>query len=365
MKSAGIIAFVVVFLAASGGVFAQTLTGSWTTTATIVASPVTLGVETELVAQYSVSTWSFGLNTVLDETGWTRQSFSAAGTLDKVTLASRLTFSPASSSGLFSDWSTTATVALDGITGIGALSLTPGNVQLVLAASGSLGDVGLRGVATLGDVTPAGECDFGWRGVNLTVSLPFCCARVEASLDVGCDGFGSFTFRASRIAVPALPWATLSALLTFEAEEKSIVVSPSFSFGVDVCLNVYMGVARSGNLILGDFTVDGLGLTCLVGGVQFVGQSYWGTGSKPQLLSGTPYWEAYQLSTVGDECCGPVRFDATFFFLQGGVALFDLAEIVVNVSLELGTSFGISMGLSLPTTASGSVEWTIELLVDW
>ncbi len=347
------------------GLFAQTLTGSWGTTAAISVSPVVLSLDSELVVNYSLDTWSFGSDTVLDETGWTGQSFAAAGTLGQVAFASRLTFAPSNPSAFFTKWTTTGTVTLDGITTIGTFTLTPGNVELVLDTSGAIGDVNVRAIVTLGDVTPAGECDFGWQGVDITVDFPFCCAEIESTLSVDCSGFEELTFEAVDIAIPAIPWATLDALVTFAPDEKSLVITPFFNFGVDVCFSVYVGMAPGETSLFPDLTIDGIGLLCFVDGIQFTGQSYWGTGSKPSLLIGTPYWEAYQIATTGGDCCGPLDFDVTVYFLEGGLQLFDVGEIAGNVSIELATAFTFSTGLAFEFASPAAVSWTLGFLVEW
>jgi hypothetical protein len=364
MKRAWVFCLLLIFGLGVGS-FAQTLTGSWGTAVAISASPVTVGIDSELVVNYSLETWSFGLDTVLDETGWTRQSFAASGTLGQLALASRLALAPSTPLAFFSQWTTTGTVTLDGITTIGTFSLTPGNVQVVLDASGSIGDVGVRAVVTLGDTTPAGECDFGWQGVDITVDVPFCCGEIKSVLSVDCSGFEELTFKVEDIGIPTISWLTLDALLTFTPDEKSLVVSPSLNFDVDACFSAYVGMGGDDNVLFPNFTLNGIGLTCSIGGIQFTGQSYWGTGSKPSLLTGTPYWEAYQIATTNDECCGPLDFDVTVYFLQGGLGLFDVGEVAANLSIDLAAGFTFTTGLSIELTSPTSVSWTLAFLVEW
>ena len=360
LSAAGVVLLALSFGLASS---AQVLSGSWTTVVTVDPSPVTLGIDSEAVVTYSVGTWSFASDTVLDETGWTGQSFAATGTLGLVTLSTRAAFAPANPAAFFSRWSTAATVTGTGVTTIATFTLSPGNVELVMNVSGTLGLLDLRGVVTLGDVTPAGACDFGWQGVDLTMGFPFCCADVEANLSMGCDGFEELTFEVEGLGIAALPWVTVDFLWTFLPDEKSLVATPQLDFGAEICFDVYIGIGDG--FLFPDLTVDGLGLVCAFGGVAFTGQSYWGTGSKPSLLLGTTYWEAYQIRTTDDSCCGPFGFDVTVFFDHGD-ELFDVGEIAAELSVDIGESLTFETGFSIvPSAVPAFAEWTLTFVVTW
>ena len=182
---------------------AQTLTGSWTTRATIVASPVTLGIDSELVVTYNVSTWSFAANTALDETGWTRQRFVASGTLGEITFAStrhvrrRQTPRRSSRSG-----PTTATCPpVRSRRTAGTFSLRPGDVEFVLDGSGSLGAVDVRVVLRSATRRPPASATSAGKGVGITVEFPFCAEQSEATSTLTCGGFES-TLRATKPASP-------------------------------------------------------------------------------------------------------------------------------------------------------------------
>ena len=89
-------------------------------------------------------------------------------------------------------------------------------------------------------------------------------------------------------------------------------------------------------------------------------------GAKPSILAGTPYWEAYQISTTDDGCCGPFDFDILIGFLEGGAQLFDVAGVEANFSIQISTQFTFGMGLVLDLdTAPTFAEWTLSFLVEW
>jgi hypothetical protein len=361
MKKALVLSLAVV-LGLGVASFAQTLSGSWDTTISIVPSPVTLGIDSELTVTYAVSGWSFSSITVLNETGWLGQSFEVGGALGAFTLGSTLVFDPALVA--FESLEVTGGLSLAGVTFDGTFTLEPGVTELVIVGAGSAGAVDVEIELTLG----SGEgCDFDFAGVDITVGFPFCCADIASTISFDCDGFNSVTFEVEGIALPALPWVTLDALLTFTVTEKTLVITPNFDFGAVACFDIYITQLATGNLTISDITISGIGLSCEIGGVEFTGISYWGATPKPGLLLGTPYWEAYQIATTDDGCCGPFNFDVTIYFLQGGLQLFDVAEIVANMSIQIATQFTFSTGISIDLTAvpSAFTEWTIGFLVEW
>jgi hypothetical protein len=372
MKKALVLSLAVV-LGLGVASFAQTLSGSWDTTITIVPSPVvTLGINSTLTVEYAVSGWTFSSITVLDETGWLGQSFEVGGALGAFSLGSTLVFDPAAV--LFESWEVVGGLSLAGVTFEGTFTLEPGVTTLEIVGAGSAGTVDVEVDLTLGD---GDGCNFNFGGVDITVSFPFSCADVVSVISFDCLGFNYVTFAVAGIALPSLPWVTVDALLTFEVDQKTLTLSPNFDFGAIACFKLYVtqvhvdgvgGEATPGTaLSVGDIAISGIGLSTEIGGVSFTGISYWGTGTKPGLLKGTSYWEAYQIATTDDGCCGPFAFDITVYFLQGGLQLFDVAEIAANMSIQIATQFTFSTGISIDLTAvpSAFTEWTIGFLVEW
>jgi hypothetical protein len=350
--------------------FAQTLSGSWDSAVSIVPSPVSLGIRSELIVAYAMSGWSFSSDTVLTDAGWASQRFDASGALGGVTLGSALTFDPASVA--FASWTVTSSASLAGVSLSGTFTLLTNNAKLVLGVSGTAGMVDARAAVTFGDQNLPG-CDYHWAGVDITVGFPFSCADVSSTVSFDCDGFSYAEFMVVGIAIPGLPWVTLTATLEFTLAEKTLRLAPNFSFGAMACFALYLDQAHTDGSgpgtagLLGDITISGVGLLCEIGGVEFTGISFWGEGTKPGLLEGTPYWEVYQIVTTDDGCCGPLGFDVAVYFLSGGLQLFDVEEIVANLSIQIATRFEFSTGISIDLTAvpSAFTEWTVGLLVEW
>ena len=367
MKKALVLSLVVV-LGLGVASFAQTLSGTWDTTITITPAPaITLGIHSELIVTYAVSGWAFSSDTVLTDTGWSSQSFKVNGTLGAFTLGSVLDFDPLAVA--FKQWEVTGGLSLAGVTFSGDFVLIPNVTTLDLIGSGTAGTVTVKGDLKLGSGV---GCNFDFNGVTIDVGFPFCCANVTSEINITCAGFQYVKFDVVGIAIPNLPWVTIGADVYFTTQTKTLTLTPEFNFGTITCFNLYISEAKSGGvspspLVLGDFSISGIGLDCTIGGVEFIGVSYFGTGTKPSILKNhTSWWEAYQIKTTDDGCCGPFEFDITVGFMQGGLQLFDVAGVIANMSLQVAQQFtfttGISIDLSVPAAFT---QWTIGFKVTW
>jgi len=331
-----------------------------------------IGINSVLTVDYSVSGWSFTSVTTLDETGWLGQSFDVTGALGAFVLGSTLVFDPASV--LFESWEVTSGVAIVGVTFDATFALVPGDTMLEIVAGGKAGLVTVTidmtfGSAYLDDdgVWQADDevCDFDWAGVDITVAFPFSCANITSKISFDCDGFNYVNFVVKGIAIPNLPWVKLNATLKFTVLEKTLVFTPVFNFGATACFDLYIAQEKSGNLTLGDFYFDGIGLKAAFGGVEFYGLSFWGTHATKPLILGD-YWEMYQIKTTDDGCCGPFGFTVQVFFEKGGLQLFDVAEIAASMEIQIATQFTFSTGIAIDLSMDPAfTEWTIGFLVEW
>jgi len=223
------------------------------------------------------------------------------------------------------------------------------------------------------DVTFGGDdndvCDLDWAEFEMDVSYPFCCGQIGSRIAFDCDGFEYIAIDAQQIAIPNLPWFTISAEITFTVETKSLVLSPAFDFGSDVCFEIYAaqdvtgGKAPASTLSFGDFYLNGLKLECTIAGVQFTGISYWGSfGPRPSGLG--DYWEMYRVESKGDECCGPFGFDVAIFFDDASTNLGDVEWVSADLSYEFGEHVTFTTGGELDV-GSGVDEWSIGFEVEF
>ena len=361
MKRALVISLICVLGLAFSGL-AATLSGSWDTDVTIDPQQTNfndaIGIVSVLTVAYTVGDWTFTSVTDLDEGGWTDQDFSVAGVLGAFSITSALDFVPAAAT--FGSWNTAASVAIAGVSFGVDFTLADQDVTLVLTGAGVAGDV------TVGvEITFGGDdndiCDLDWAGVTIDVGFPFCCADIALEVVFDCTGFVSATFTTGGIAIPNLPWVSIDAELVFTLTDKELTLSPNFDFGAIVCFDFGFSVtntpAANSSLVLGDISIDWIALTCDIGAVTFSGITY--------LDGSETYFEQYTIETNDDACCGPFGFDLSFYFLEGGIRLFDIALIDANMELQIASQFLFNMGLEINVETGAFSEWTIGFLVTW
>ena len=340
---------------------AATLSGSWDTDVIIDPQQASfadaISLWSELEVNYTIGDWTFTSLTYLDEDGWVAQTFDAAGVLGAFDLSSELMLNPDAT---FEHWWTEASVSIAGVSFSGTFYLHDNDTQLVLMASGVAGDVTIDVGVMFGDID--GECDFPFQIAIINVGFPFCCADISASIEFTCAGFEQICFEVDEIALPNLPWITLGAELCFTLQTKTLVLTPAIDFGVVSCFDIYFAADTSGNLIIGDISIVGIGLTCDIGAVTFSGLSELDPVAD---LVDAPYWEVYTISTNDDACCGPFSFDLSVYFLEGGLKLFDVGLIEANMELQVATQFTFDMGLAINVETGAFTAWTVGFLVTW
>lgn len=347
------------------------LTGEWSMNVTIDPGAPTVasffGFGTDLTITYSVGGWDLSSISTFDDTGWTAQSFIADGSFGAFGVTSTAVFD---TSGAFTSLElglgyTFGAVEID----IGFM-LLPGDLNLTLGLVTTTGLVEVDVELTFGDSLVAG-CDLNWTGATITLGIPFCCADASATVVFDCNGFVEACLTVEDIVVAYMPWLSLTAELCFELETKTLVLTPEFDFGADICFDVYITQAYTGGigplggvLNVQDISISGIGLECEIGGVVFSGISYWGPAPKPGILEDTPYWEAYQIQTADLACCGDFTFDVAMFFDALGTELFDIAALYANFAYDLGENFTFTMGFDYEIVPP-SLLWTIGFVITW
>jgi hypothetical protein len=358
-------------LGLSCAAFAQgELSGSWDTDITIDPAATNiqdfLDFSTVLTVIYSVGGWDFTSVSTLDDTGWTDQTFAAAGSFGVFNMNSLLDFG---TDGTFDKWTLGTSFLFGSVDLDFDFVLENGDLALTIGMGATTGLVTFDVDVSFG--TPDNDlCDFNWQGVDITIDFPFCCAEVTATIAINCDGFEKACFAVSDIVVPGFPWFGLDAEVCFELETKTLTLSPDFDFGADLCFDVYMCATSDGGVLpwgsplqLLDIYIAGIGLECEVGAVTFTGISFWGEQcTKPTALG--DYWEMYKISSTDDACCGPFTFDIAVFFDETSGFLFDVAAFEADFSYDLGDALTFTMGLDY-TAASGLTLWTIGFEITW
>jgi len=350
--------------------FGQTLGGKWDTFIKFTGTPLAWPpvITSALTVNYKVCDWTFTSYTAIDTSVlpiWKTQYFSAAGVLGAFTLGSKLEFTPDPAA--FTKWTSTASVSIAGVTFGAEFILTPGVTKLTLTATGTAGICTIGGKLILGSGL---GCDFDFNGVELTFGFPFCCATISSKVVFGCTGFNYVQFCTTGITIANIPWLTLDACVKFETQTKTVTLSPKINLGVVGCdFDIFARFVSSGGvnapLLISDFVIDGIQIACDIDGVSFVGITYWGPAPKPGILVGTEYWEAYQIKTTDDGCCGPFSFDVAVFFKDTATTLFDISLFKANMGITLASQFKFKMSLALDVDAGALSELGFGFEVTW
>jgi len=359
--------------------FAQTLSGTWDTDIildlTATAWPAGVTINSEITVDYTVGDWTFSSETDIANGVWNNQDFDFAGVLGAFTISGDIEFDP--NTPAFVSLEADASVSIAGVTFGAEFTLVPNGTELVLTGSGVAGDVSIDVEITLGDLV---GCDFDFEAVLITVGFPFCCADITAELSFTCAGFQYVEFCFEGLTIENLPWLTLGACVKFQTDSKVFTFDPSIDLGVIGCdFDLYYRIVSVGGtnyqpLWVDGIQFDGIQIACEIGGVAFTGITYWGLDDhgdgtqSPGILAGyEDYWEAYQIATTDDGCCGPFSFDVTVFFDEdpGATKLFDVAYFVANIEIQIATQF--TFGLSLETDVqAGTVNTlTFSFEVTW
>ena len=374
MKRALILGFTLVLLVGLGA-FSASLSGTLDVTFTIdtQAGGVTTFLDFASVATvvYEVDGWAFTSTSVLNDAGWVNQSFSAEGALGTLEADAGLDFDPGTAT--FEKFDVDVSFVFGNADVSVDFQLKDKDLTLVLGIEGETDLLELDFRITFGG-DDNDFCDLPWAGVKIDLSFPFCCAEADASIDIKCMGFEKACFSVTGLTVPNLPWLAFDATLCLAVQtdaDKVITLTAIPDFGLDTCFTVYISQVQTAGsgptvpLTLGDIVISGIGLECEIGGVLFIGQSYFGLGSKPSLLSGTPYWEAYKISTTSEgDCCGPLTFDVAVFFDQNSAHLFDVAGFEANATYVFGENWTYKMGYEYSATI-GLEKWIIGLTIAW
>ena len=411
MKRALVLSLVFV-LGLGFAAFAGPLTGSWSTDITIVtpANPV-ITLTSLLNVDYTVSGWTFGFNTRVDEGGLKELNFDIAGNLGALGFWSFLDFDPVTPA--FDNWSNAAKVSIAGVD-LWALFALEAVGEVVgtgwsFGGHGTAGDIEVWvGVdfnldATVGtiqsygwdylmdmetyyscssgawldgafDVTLAG-CDPAFTNLDIYVEMPFTCLDLLVNVNFDCtNGFDFIQFDLNDIYL-GVSWFQLDDLnIRFTVQTKSIT-SVDFTLLLDsaVCLTPYFDVSMGAT----DYIVDGIVLRALTlsyswNGVTFkAGEifSYYAGFTKSGGLSTyagcvvTNSDEFFGVEIDGDSCCGGL-VDAsfyTFFDLGGSTGIFDWLYFVGNASVGLGTNITLDFGLEISPTAFEALKIGFDL----
>lgn len=360
-----VVPILTLLLAISGLAVAQEFGGIWEFEVDIDPhEPVfsdSLSFESFIRVDYTVSEWTFSSLTRVGDAGWEDQDFLAAGVLGPFSLSASMDFSPPTSS--FGSLITNVTVSVDNVILGSRFRLQGGNTFLTLTARGTTGSVALSARVELGESN--GVCDFPFKLAVITAAFPFCCFTLTSTLAMSDTGFDQIAFSTTRLPMAEWPWITVDARVVFTVQSKSVTLTPRLNIPTTPCVDIYMTMGDEGWFSLVPVSLDGFRLVCTFDHVTFTAVSYWGEESKPGVLSGTPYWEAYVIESRQDTCCGPFSFDLSVFFIENGLRLFDVALITANVEVAFSEQVTFRMGMDVDTETDTIPSWRLGFVISW
>ena len=229
---------------------------------------------------------------------------------------------------------------------------------------------------------------FSFLELHLTYS--FCCLDLTSRVRFTCEGgFDGASLVASDIEIPAWPWLSMDAALSFQAG-KQMLWFFSLELGEFSCITPYFMINRGlgiglGNVAIsnfGPFVLDSIELTalhleCTLGDVTFragsefvdndrwfdrrglppalTGNFYPSTMPPPYRNCGWPpleYDEFFGIIAGGDGCCGGDTEFSVFFWTDDGNSdlLFDLEEIDIDFSFGISENATIRTGVTFSET---------------
>jgi len=292
-----------------------------------------------------------------NSTGLTKLDFKSTGSLGNFSLSSSLSFDP--SAIRFKRWKASADWDAKGLSLSSSFQITPNFVALDVSAKGEA-EVIAFGVDV--ELRTQGGCELLFQGIDLSIDFPFCCANVSSEVSFSKDGFRELGVSVSDIEIEHLPWMSIDADLTFEMDEKTLELSPSFDFGSFACIDLYIEVQTASTMQISSITIYGIGLKCDIGEVSFEVLSYL---DGTHLLK-SKYWEMVALSFDSDaDCCGPFSGDVAVYFLQGGAMLFDVAYFEGSFSVVINQSLTLDMTLARDLEAGGLDKLACGFVLSW
>ena len=128
--------------------------------------------------------------------------------------------------------------------------------------------------------------------------------------------------------------------------------------------------------VIPSIDIQTLFVECVIEGVNFEGMSYVGSSSGTSARAKTrpfsssltdTYWEWVRIWSSEDGCCGPVEFETTFYFKEGGLRLFDVGAIQALFSIQLAPKFkfGTAMEFDLEAVGNQWVYWDFYFDIDF
>jgi hypothetical protein len=349
------------------GVFADALSGSWSTDICLDATPSFTTFTSTLVVNYEICGWTFGGTFGFGMGGWETVAFDVYGALGAFAIDSDIVFNPSTAS--FTSWENQVDLAIAGVDLTFEFDLYDTYSWWTISASGAAGLCNVGVVAQFGDVE--GYC-FCFDQIDFTFDFPFLCGTtVYVTAGFSTAGFDGITLTLGGLYFAELPWLTFEFSVTFtEGTEggKSFTFVPAISL-TDACdedagyISLFVELYSAGATFDG-LNVYGIDIYKAFNGVWFQDLTSFEAGKNEEITGYAAYWEAIGIGTVGDSCCGGLfSFEVWTYFAQGSSWLFDWGLTTIDLAFGIGSNFDVTAGLQID--ASGLLELCLGFAVSW
>ena len=396
MKKALVLAFA--FVVALGiGIYADALSGSWSTNICVNATPEFTVFSSTLIVNYEICGWTFGGTFGFGTGGWETAAFDVYGALGAFAIDSDVIFNP--SSAAFWAWMNTVDLAIAGVDltlgydlyGVGypmyatatattKTAITNSFSYWTIGASGAAGlcnvtvDAGFGGAASWA-VDAADDHCFCFDYIDFTFDFPFLCGTtVYVTAGFSTAGFTGLCLDITGLYFVELPWLTFDFGVCF-TEGTGTPYGKSWSFVpqislTDACdedagyISLFVELYSAGATFDG-INVYGIDIYKAWNGIWFRDITIWDAEEAalywPLLPSGI--WEAMGIGTVGDSCCGgDFAFTVWTYFAETNI-LFDWALTTVDLSFGIGSNFDVTSSFQIDS--SGLLELCMGFAVSW
>lgn len=339
-----------------------------------------VGLESMLMLDFQLENVGLRLMSIFRETGWEYQMFNISGTIGGANFAADVRFNPMTSA--LDSAELQGILLTYGVDLRATLIIEPGASGAITEITGWTTDASIAcGSRMFFNADEYGNiidpnCTMSFTGAELFVrafGLP-CCPdlSIDASMTFTTAGFEALEFEVDPLTFEMFPWITLSGSLRFELEEKilDLRVSPSISAWED-CFSMYIRFDYGVDMTTVEaLEINSLTLECEIEGISFEAVSYPGSGQRARMRSRSigsnlteSYWEWYRIWAEQDGCCGPFGFEVAFYFLDGGLRLFDLAAIQALFSVQLSSGFEFGSAMEFDLEVGSWVYWDFNFEV--
>ena len=373
MKKA--LVFAVAFvLAVVVGIFADELSGSWSTDICLLGpTPEPVLFESSLAVSYEVCGWTFGGDLEFNiYRGWESVAFDVYGALGAFAIDSDIEFDPSAAS--FTSWVSQVDLTISGVDLVFEFDLYDDYLWWTFTAEGAVGLCNAAVVAQFG--TYSGYC-FCFDQIGFIVDCPFLCdTYVYVSAGFSTYGFDGIVLYVTGVHFVEFPWLTFDFSFGFLSDDwdgygKIWVFSPMISL-TDACeedaghISLFVEL-DSTNATFDGINVYGIDIYKAWNGVWFQNLTSLQI-EKDEVITGySEYWEAIGVGTVGDSCCGGLfSFEIWSYFSRESTWLFDWRRTIVGIGIGIGSNFHTSFSCDIYGEVSDVVvEFCSGFAVTW